>query len=62
MDFIRRRAYSKYVLPICKSILHDLITKELPFKFIPKIILNDNYRGLKTLCLVVWIVHMDLHL
>ena len=35
---------------ICKCILHDLITKEIPFKLIPKSIVNDSYHGLKTLC------------
>ena len=51
MDFIkRRRAYSRYVFAISKCVFHDLITKEIPFKFIPKIIVNDNYHGLKTLC------------
>ena len=33
-----------------KCVLLDLITKEIPFKFIPKSIVDDNYHGLKTLC------------
>ena len=51
MDFVRRRrADSKYVFAICKCALHNLITKEIPFKFIPKSIASDYYHGLKTLC------------
>ena len=52
MDFVRRRrrAYLRYMFAICKCVLHDLIAKEIPFKFVSKSIVNDNYHGLKTLC------------
>ena len=34
----------------CKCVLHDLITMYVPFKFVPKSTVNENYHGLKTLC------------